>query len=387
MNENKQKTTNTIETKEINPIVPPPPPPITAETTAPAKIQPPPTSTTKANTTTTTTTTTTTKEAASSLSILAPLNLNEIDENKIKFNKDGDKTYFSEKDNTHYIYNTHSKQWLAEITKDMMNSQQSVYQKKVEKRDLTQEQIDNISDLHISGIPMDGSIRELQISNYLKKCGYIKKNEYGRPIISLLVDNENQFTGCALVSFERKESVPIAILQYDETEISPNNIIRIRKATLEESKLHLVNEKSNKKQKKSHKDRRSEYENEAKYGWADSESKTVIIKNLFSPEEAMVDPNFFNDLQADLEDETHGCGKCGPISSIHIFEYNPDGVVSVKFSEFESAKKCVALMNDRFFGGRKLSADFYDGYSNYYVEETDENKEKRLKKWESYINK
>ncbi|KAN0019542.1 hypothetical protein ACTFIU_002757 [Dictyostelium citrinum] len=373
MNDNNQ-TTNTIESKDKNdskiPIVPPPPTKINTNT-----------ATTKTKTQSPLSTTTTVTAMA------APLNANEIDENKIKYNKDGDKTYFSEKDNTHYIYNAHSKQWLPEITKDMMNSQQSVYQKKVEKRDLTQEQIDNISDLHISGIPMDGSIREEQISNYLKKCGYIKKNEYGRPIISLLVDNQNQFTGCALVSFERKESVPIAILQYDETEISQNNIIRLRKATLEESRLHLVNEKSNKKQKKSHKDKRSEYENEAKYGWADSESKTVIIKNLFSPEEAMEDPNFFNDLQADLEDETHGCGKCGPISSIHIFEYNPDGVVSVKFVEFESAEKCVALMNDRFFDGRKLSADFYDGYSNYHVEETDENKEKRLKKWESYINK
>ncbi|KAN0038693.1 hypothetical protein ACTA71_000879 [Dictyostelium dimigraforme] len=368
------ETTNTIGLKDkneiINPTIMPPPPPTKVTKIAPSSI-------------TTATTTTTTK----AIETAAPLNPDEIDENKIKFNKDGDKTYFSEKDDGHYIYNAHSKQWLPEITKDMLNSQQSVYQKKVEKRDLIQEQIDNIPDLHVSGIPMDGSIREEQISNYLKKCGYIKRNEYGRPIISLLVDNENQFTGCALVSFERKESVPIAILQYDETEITPNNIIRLRKATLEESRLHMVNEKSNKKQKKSNKDKRGEYENEAKYGWADSESKTVIIKNLFSPEEAMDDPNFFNDLQTDLEDETHGCGKCGPISSIHIFEYNPDGVVSVKFVEFESAEKCVALMNDRFFDGRKLSANFYDGYSNYHVEETDENKEKRLKKWESYINK
>ncbi|KAK5579310.1 hypothetical protein RB653_008991 [Dictyostelium firmibasis] len=330
--------------------------------------------------------TTTATSSSTATKITPPFNSNEIDEKKIIINKDGEKTYFSEKENIHYIYNSHSKQWLPEITRDMMNSQQSVYQKKVEKRDKFQELIDNIAELHVSGIPMDGSIREEQISNYFKKCGYIKKNEFGRPIVSLLVDNQNQFTGCALVSFERKESVPIAVLQYDETEISPNNTIKLRKATLEESRLNTANEKSNKKQKKSHKDRRIEYENEAKYGWADSESKTVIIKNLFSPEEAMNDPNFFNDLQTDLEDETHGCGKCGTISSIHIFEYNPDGVVSVKFVEFESAEKCVALMNDRYFAGRKLSADFYDGYSNYYVEETDENKEKRLKKWESYIN-
>ncbi|EGC32981.1 hypothetical protein DICPUDRAFT_155008 [Dictyostelium purpureum] len=316
-------------------------------------------------------------------------------ENKVFKNKNNQWSYFSEKEKIYFIYDEINKQWYPEITKEMVESQQSIYKKSEKKRDKNQELEENISELYISGLPIDGSVREEEINKYLKKCGFVKKNEYGRPIINLYVDENNLFTGNALVSFERKESIPIAILQYDDTEIVPNHPIKLRKATLEESlSVNNATQNSNnnsnnkkKKQKKSGQDKRSEYENELKYGWADSESKTVIIKNLFSPSEAWEDPNFFNSLQADLEDETHGCAKCGEISSIHIFEYNPDGVVSVKFKEFESAESCVALMDGRFFGGRKLSADFYDGFTNYHVDETDEDKEIRLKKWEEYISK
>lgn len=42
-------------------------------------------------------------------------------------------------------------------------------------------------------------------------------------------------------------------------------------------------------------------------------------------------------------------------------------------------------MNGRFFDGRKLEADFYDGYSNYYIPETDEEKEERDKRWEKWL--
>jgi len=42
-------------------------------------------------------------------------------------------------------------------------------------------------------------------------------------------------------------------------------------------------------------------------------------------------------------------------------------------------------MNGRFFDGRKLEADFYDGKSDYRVQESEEERQKRLAEWDKWI--
>lgn len=70
----------------------------------------------------------------------------------------------------------------------------------------------------------------------------------------------------------------------------------------------------------------------------------------------------------------------GAVLKVRVFKGHPDGVVSVKFKEAESAQKCVGVMDGRFFGGRRLRAHMYDGYTNYNVkvEESAEEQEARL---------
>jgi hypothetical protein len=50
---------------------------------------------------------------------------------------------------------------------------------------------------------------------------------------------------------------------------------------------------------------------------------------------------------------------------IRVFKTHPDGVVSVKFKDIEPAQKCISLMHGRFFGGRRLEAALWDGFTNY----------------------
>ena len=64
---------------------------------------------------------------------------------------------------------------------------------------------------------------------------------------------------------------------------------------------------------------------------------------------------------------------------------HPDGVGSVAFKEFESADLCVQKLNGRWFGGQKLVVSYWDGATNYQVEETDQEREQRLKKWEQFL--
>lgn len=42
-------------------------------------------------------------------------------------------------------------------------------------------------------------------------------------------------------------------------------------------------------------------------------------------------------------------------------------------------------MDGRFFGGQKLTAEWYDGVSKYYVEETEEEKQLRDVAWSKWL--
>ena len=55
------------------------------------------------------------------------------------------------------------------------------------------------------------------------------------------------------------------------------------------------------------------------------------------------------------------------------------------FAEFEAADMCVQAMNGRFYGGRQLEVEAWDGIINFQVEETDQEREQRLEKWEKFL--
>lgn len=70
---------------------------------------------------------------------------------------------------------------------------------------------------------------------------------------------------------------------------------------------------------------------------------------------------------------------------LNFFQRNPKGVVSVTFAEPEMADECINLMNGRWFAARQLKAETWDGKTKYKVVETEEEREKRLKNWEKFL--
>jgi HIV Tat-specific factor 1 len=66
-------------------------------------------------------------------------------------------------------------------------------------------------------------------------------------------------------------------------------------------------------------------------------------------------------------------------------QYNPEGVVAVKFKDPIAANRCIQVMNGRWFGGRSITAEYYDGVTNYKVEESEEQKKRRLASWAKYL--
>ena len=65
---------------------------------------------------------------------------------------------------------------------------------------------------------------------------------------------------------------------------------------------------------------------------------------------------------------------------------HPEGVVSVKFEDKLAAEKCMAVMNGRNFAGAKLVAEMWDGHTSYKIEESDLERDERMKKWEADLN-
>ncbi|MGH0186749.1 UNVERIFIED_CONTAM: hypothetical protein FKN15_022728 [Acipenser sinensis] len=97
---------------------------------------------------------------------------------------------------------------------------------------------------------------------------------------------------------------------------------------------------------------------------------------------ATEDPLVLNEIREDLRTE---CEKFGQVKKVLIFDRHPDGVASVAFKEPEEADVCQLALNGRWFGGRKLSAELWDGKTDYQIEETSRERDERLKGWSSFL--
>lgn len=109
--------------------------------------------------------------------------------------------------------------------------------------------------------------------------------------------------------------------------------------------------------------------------------RTVIIKNLFTPELFEKEVHLIIDYQTDLREE---CAKCGNVRKVIVYDVSvlaytgifqlkllycsqqhPDGVAQVNMADPEEADLVVQMMNKRFFGKRQLVAELWDGKANY----------------------
>lgn len=57
---------------------------------------------------------------------------------------------------------------------------------------------------------------------------------------------------------------------------------------------------------------------------------------------------------------------CWWCCQVRVFAQHPEGVVTVRFKQAEPAEACVSLMDGRFFGGNKLVAHMWDGFTQYH---------------------
>lgn len=261
--------------------------------------------------------------------------------------------------------------------------------------------------IYITGLPKDVTVEELDST--FSKYGIIAEDfssEEGTKRVKLYKDKETgEPKGDALIVYFKSESVDLAVQIMDGIELRPGDesTISVQPAEFKAKNKDDTNQAEPPAldgRKKKVLQKKYEKLNQELAGWDDDDDeqldlatkvrskrweKTVILKHVFTLEELEADPNAKTEIQEDI---LAGCEDIGPVSSVVMFDAEKDGVCSVKFEEKEDAIECVKVMNGRFFGGKTVLAEIYDGLIRYKKKKVDEKEEsERLEEFGNWLEK
>ena len=107
-------------------------------------------------------------------------------------------------------------------------------------------------------------------------------------------------------------------------------------------------------------------------------AKVVIIRNIFDLEQLEEDAGAYLEIKEDMRDEAE---TFGDVTNVTLFDKEEDGIIAVRFKEFESAEKFKDAIHGRHFGGRKLEVSLAEDKPRFKKsargEEPDSDEEER----------
>jgi len=241
------------------------------------------------------------------------------------------------------------------------------------------------TNVYVSNLPTD--ITEDEFVEFMSKCGLIMKDPTTGVYKIKLYEKNGCLKGDALCTYIKVDSVELAL------EILDGGYIRQNQVKVERAKFTLKGDydPSKKPKQKKRKDKEKlKKKQEALFAWKPEKlrgerpkhEKVVVVKNAFSPDDFNNNVELILELKEDFRDEA---GKQGTCKRVEIFDAHPEGVVQIFMSSQEEADAVVTNFNGRFFGGRRLTAELYDGVTKFKINETDAEREKRLDQWEKFI--
>uniref|UniRef100_A0A7S0RM91 RRM domain-containing protein n=1 Tax=Chlamydomonas leiostraca TaxID=1034604 RepID=A0A7S0RM91_9CHLO len=242
-------------------------------------------------------------------------------------------------------------------------------------------ELKNNTSVYVTGLPLDVTVEE--VVTVFSKYGLIKEDEQRQPRIKLYRDKATgSLKGDALVTYLREPSVPLACQLLDGAPFRADSTTNM---TVTVAKFEMKGERYEPKAKAiSKKERKMMLQKQEKLltwgGFDDkltAEKSTVILRNMFAAGEVALQSEA-EELEGEISAE---CAKCGPVDKVRVFKDHPQGVVSVRFTTAEGVAACLARMSGRFFAGRQIAAEMWDGVTNYAavkVKESEAEQEARL---------
>ncbi|KNG51319.1 splicing factor u2af-associated protein 2 [Stemphylium lycopersici] len=223
----------------------------------------------------------------------------------------------------------------------------------------------------ISNLPPDTTAKEIE--DEFGRFGIIDKGADGQPRIKMYTDEETgKFTGNAMVIYFRKEAITNAVNMMDDYVLRPgdysNGTIRVEPASIEHKKERDGDKIASKLTRK---DRKASERNRAELNrklneWSDNEeevaeafapkknkwAKVVIIKHAFTLAELDEEPEAYLEIKEEMREAAE---EYGEVTNCTLYDKEPEGILTVRFREFEPAEKFLADYQGRGYQKRKLA--------------------------------
>ncbi|KAF9696027.1 hypothetical protein EKO04_005966 [Ascochyta lentis] len=223
--------------------------------------------------------------------------------------------------------------------------------------------------IYVSNLPRDTN--ETEIEDEFKKYGIIDQGADGNKRIKMYKDEEGNFNGECLIVYFKKDSVELAIRMMDDyyfrIEDQSQGKIKVKEADFSYKKHKDGDEiasKLTRKDKKASERNRAEL-NRKLAEWSDNEeevaetfapkknkwAKVCILRYAFTLAELEEDDAAILEIKEDMREEAETFGE---VTNVTLFDKEQDGIMTVRFKEFEGAEKFKDAIHGRHFGGRKL---------------------------------
>ncbi|RJE26383.1 hypothetical protein PHISCL_01270 [Aspergillus sclerotialis] len=318
---------------------------------------------------------------------------------RISFSKLDDKFILETEDGQEYEYDTALKRWIPTVDDELLRQQQEAY--KVQGVDETEQvsaqQLRNKrkqqamaeesnapkqkrqrvnTAVFVTSIPLDADFEEIR--DVFSKCGVIAEEiDSGRPRIKMYMDDNGNFKGEALVVYFRPESVNLAVQMLDDSNFrlgvpGPLGPMRVQQADFSFKSQQEAPAKATMKDKKKIMERTQKLNNKLA-DWDDDDpsamaqtnsrfEKIVILKHMFTLKELEEDPVAILDIKEDIREE---CSKLGDVTNVVLYDKEPEGVATVRFTDPAAARQCVRVMDGRYFGGTRVEAYISGGKEKF----------------------
>jgi len=300
--------------------------------------------------------------------------------------------------------------------------QQNNKSKKQKQKKTTNNKTNTTTSVYCENLPRDATIE--RVEKFFSKCGQIKQDPATlMPKIKLYEEEgSNVFSGNALVTYLLRPSVELALTVLDGAKFElVGEEVKVTEADFSKSKGGGAGEENNTNKNESngnignvnakkgttsainkyaHVSKEEIRKNaallkrkaERQLGWDgfddehDPTKTMVVLRNIYDEndlegarKDGLNAQTFSDELKEDVTEECRV--KCGKVENAYV---NANGVVTVRFKEPEGADACLQLMHNRWFGGKQLKAEMWNGVEkfiglkNIEKKETEEEENRRL---------